>query len=252
MKWSVPLLRERWETVKPFIQVKLMVDQQELMAILIRRISRLPISEEQECQLNELAERVRQGDPEARKQVQAAVYQIVYDYTKRRMNIDYPILFDRGHSVASGVNEAFIRMLQSVTDEDWAQPASLALRVGAMVRYALLDIVRRLRNFDRRCVAVSALDGADDSGVVIEFATPNAPPEPLQAMVSEETCQDINEAVEKLSQPIRDVLNLRHCDTLGEKPLTQKEIAELLGISPTMVHRRLEAALLKLEPLLAE
>jgi RNA polymerase sigma factor (sigma-70 family) len=88
------------------------------------------------------------GDTVARNELEKLVYDITTDKVKDRMHRDFHFLLDR-HSAASVVHEAWIR-LRRRSPPPIEDPLSLYRRIAYMVRYALLDITKAQRKWDRR------------------------------------------------------------------------------------------------------
>jgi DNA-directed RNA polymerase specialized sigma24 family protein len=99
------------------------------------------------------------GDAVARDELETLVYDITYDYVKKRLRRDFHFLRDR-HSAASVVHEAWLRLL-GPSPPPIEDPLSLCRRIAHMVRYALLDIVRAQRDWDGRHHAPPGPAGAD-------------------------------------------------------------------------------------------
>ncbi len=185
--------------------------------------------------VREVGGRVAIGDRLAKRELEELAYAVAYDFVEERIRLGFPCLRGR-HSVSSGLHVAYLRL--GSTAALFREPAqftadlsSFCRRLCYMAHYALLDLVSRQRDWDRRHPCQRARAGGADGGMpdsLIEQAQDGSSWDPVEMA----EWAELHERVEGLPQPLRDVFT-RHF-YLG---LSQSEIAQSTGLHPRQVSR---------------
>lgn len=149
----------------------------------------------------------------------------------------YPLAYSLAYRVVGDAGEA----------EEVAQDAFLrvhaampSFRGEASLKTWILRIVHRLslnRRRDRSRTAWHRLGLAHSGDVDLVPPPPSREPDPETELISRQTREQVMEAVDGLSAPLRDVVML---SSMGE--LTYEEIARVLGVPMGTVSSRLHAA----------
>lgn len=167
--------------------------------------------------LQALATRATGGDEGARQELEKMVYDVAHDQIGRRMKVRYPYLVQRGHSAASILHEAWMRILRAQNSPPIiGDPIALFHRVAYLARYAFLDIVATQRKWDERyrqmCGSQQHMDVPDSNS-----------PDPSRLAMLEE----FSRKVDDLPEDLREVFQL-HGPLMG---LPFRRIAALLNKS---------------------
>jgi RNA polymerase sigma-70 factor (ECF subfamily) len=190
---------------------------------------------DQSTHLQELLDRLRQGDDAARQELVGCAYERLRLLARKIFHGDFPRLKNL-HETDSFLHEAVVRLLQALQQVQPPTVADFFTFAAAQVRRVLVDTARRE---DRRGRA------AGHGGVI-------------QATSSQDLCRDeladtahgpatlavwaeFHQKVEELPREERDVVDLH-----WYQGLTQAETARLLGVHEKVVSRRWISARLKL------
>ncbi len=173
------------------------------------------------------------GDESARTELLERAAKRLLQLT-RRMFRNYPQL-RRWEETDDVFQNALLRLYRSLGD---VRPDSVRgfFALGAtQIRRTLIDLARHYYGAEGRATHHHSKSGAADAPSKIRSAGNDEPPETLEAWAR------FHEAVERLPAEERDAFGL-----IWYGEATQKEVAELLGVSERTVLRRLVRARLKL------
>jgi RNA polymerase sigma factor (sigma-70 family) len=183
------------------------------------------VAENTSADLQDLIERLRGGDMEARRELLQRAYNRLLRIAAAVFHEDFPTLRDR-HDLESVVSEVWMRLVGAL---EATQPQTVEGFFGLVfhkVRQVLLDMAGRQRRDDaRRCARTV---GADDSDAVaaIDWVDTTHDPERLAALT------ELHDQIEKLPPDERRVFDLHY---YGD--FSQVEISQMLHLNRKQVSR---------------
>ncbi len=178
--------------------------------------------------LHEANQRLDGGDQNAREELESLAYGITYRWAECRME---RWLQDRGHSVASLVHAGYFRILKKDIPLPVEGLSGLCLRVGSMLRFAILDLVKSQKDWDSRNQFLENRN-QETPDACTEIEDPAATvPDALSRW------QSFSNAVEELPEDVQTVWNLSYYERTSIA-----NIAKLLGITEHEVRKRLMQA----------
>ena len=184
--------------------------------------------------LSGLAAQIQQGSNSAREKLEELVYAVTYQWVERRMDL---WLRKQGHSVGTPVNEAWCRILSNqeiLPLTDMTGFRGLCLRVGRLVRYTLLDVVREQREWDEKH---RSIEEDENSRGLAENAISSEPSPEKQLQ-----WQEYGEEVDKLPSDEREVWDYHF-----QLNLPLERISKILGITVYHVKQLLAKAKVRLK-----
>ena len=198
-----------------------------------------PFTPEQE---NECLKRIRDGDPEARKELILRNMRLVAHVAKKYQNSDE----DMEDLISIGTI-GLIKAISTYRDDYGSRLATYAARC---IDNELLMFLRSRKKYSRE-VSLYEPIGTDKEGNEINLLDiMESPPVDVVEQYTQK------EQLKKLSKLIADALNTKEFEVIkyryglyGEDELTQREIAQKLGISRSYVSRIEKNALTKLRQL---
>jgi RNA polymerase sigma-70 factor (ECF subfamily) len=143
------------------------------------------------------------------------------------------------------VQEAQLEVVRRMDDFLRRRPMPFHLWVRKTAYERLLDVRRHHRRARRSVEREAALP--DRSSLLLARPLLAGGPSPSQQLEARELAERVARAVERLSEADREILLMRH----GES-LPFEEIACLLGIEPAAARKRFGRALLRLQKVLSE
>jgi RNA polymerase sigma factor (sigma-70 family) len=183
------------------------------------------VAENTSADLQDLIDRLRGGDREARRELLQRAYNRLLRIAATVFHEDFPTLRGR-HDLESVVSEVWMRLAGAL---EATQPQTVEGFFGLVfhkVRQVLLDMASRQRRDDlRRCRG--PLD-ADDSAALAAFDPPDTTHDP-QRLAS---LTELHEQIEKLPADQRTVFDLHYYGGFS-----QIEIAQMLELNPKQVSR---------------
>jgi RNA polymerase sigma factor (sigma-70 family) len=180
------------------------------------------MSDDQTLRFQHLLDRMRAGDPSARRELVGCAYERLRLLARKILHEDFPRL-SRLHETGSVLHEAAIKLLRALEEVQVSSERDFFRFAAVQIRRVLLDRARRPANVN---YGPQPCDVADSPG------TDN---------LSDWT--EFHRKVTELPDKLRDVVE--HIWYLG---LTQAATATVLGLHPKEVSRRWLRARLALAP----
>jgi RNA polymerase sigma-70 factor (ECF subfamily) len=184
--------------------------------------------------LEDLIERLRRGDDQARRELLQRAHDRVLRIAANIFQKDFPDLHGR-HDLESVVSEVWMRLMTAL---ETTKPESVDGFFGLVfhkARQVLLDIVKRQRRMDARRLRAPRDPNESDAAANCDDADTTHDPRRLAVLT------EFHEQVEKLPDAERRVFEMRYYGGFA-----QAEIARMLGMHPKQVSRLWLAATARL------
>lgn len=173
-------------------------------------------------QLQHLIDRMRQGDPRARRELLERAHGRLQKLAARMLGGSFPDL-RASHDVDSVVSEGWLRLLQALEHTDPPTVADFFRLAAFKIRQVLLDMADRSRRHRAREVHLEAAGASTEDGAA-DPGTRTYDPERLALWA------ELHEKAAALPEAERQVFDLHYY--LG---VPQSEIAAALGLPPRKV-----------------
>jgi RNA polymerase sigma-70 factor (ECF subfamily) len=188
-----------------------------------------------------LLEKVHQGDRQALEELLARHRRPLRDFIDLRMDARLAARMDP----SDVVQEAQLEVLRRMDDFLRRRPMPFHLWMRKVAYERLLDLRRHHRRARRSVEREVGLP--DRSSLLLTRPLLAGGPSPSQQLEARELAERVARAVERLSEPDREILLMRHAESL---PFD--EIACLLDIEPAAARKRFGRALIRLQTALTE
>src|SRR5439155_11242474 len=194
------------------------------------------MSDDRTIQLQQLLERMRNGDESVRTELLGLAYERLRLLARKMFHQDFPRLGNL-HETDSILHEAVLRLLRALQEVQPPSVRDFLTFSAAQIRRVLLDMARQQDRGNRNRNELSG----SSTGRQGDVAEPGLDPSQLAQW------SEFHQKVRELPDDERDVVDL-----YWYQGLTQAETARILGVHEKVVSRRWLRARLKLSEWLPE
>jgi RNA polymerase sigma factor (sigma-70 family) len=185
------------------------------------------MASDQATQLQQLLERLRQGDDSARRELLGCAYERLRLLAGKVLHQDFP-RFENIHETGSVLDEVALRLLKALEQEPPGTVRGFFALAAKKTREVLLDLARRDQRRSGKARREGVAPHADTSQSTCPYEAADSSHDP--ARLAQWT--EFHQKVDELPQEQREIVDL-----YWYQGLTQTETALVLGITQKEVSR---------------